>query len=188
MFIRHHFGETASSFTLLGSPLACPGLVAIMAYDDWWFGTDGGFRDGSAPTFSSHTSAPSQHWFGDDSHRGRGADPQRQQAFEHMDAATAMMSTSKVPLYWEPSLERRGFPLRVWMQDIGIWVSGTELHQQQIGGAVTQRLGGVARDMTREIPLTILRDGRMELAADGLTQTQVTGIDFLLRGLQRRFG
>eukprot|EP00972_Heterocapsa_arctica_P035813 5268074-Heterocapsa_arctica.AAC.1 len=48
--------------------------------------------------------------------------------YPHMGAEAAMNSTIKVPPYWHPSLERRGYPFRTWMVDVGIWASGTEVN------------------------------------------------------------
>ena len=117
-----------------------------------------------------------------------GADPRHQNAPEHLAASSAMLSSSKVPPYWAPDLEKRGYPFRIWVQDIGVWAASTELGVQVQGGAVVQRLGGVARDFCREIPLGVLRDGRQEFDATSGLQVDVTGLQFLLRGLQRRFG
>ena len=64
-------------------------------------------------------------------------------------AQLAQQSTSKVPPYWEPSLELRGYPFRVWLQDISIWAAGTELNEELQAPAVAQRLGGTARDIVR---------------------------------------
>ena len=73
------------------------------------------------------------YWSGD---RRGGVDPRQQLLDGNVDAASAMQSTSKVPPYWEPSLERRGYPMRTWIQDIGIWATATELQQEQIAGVV----------------------------------------------------
>ena len=100
-------------------------------------------------------------------------------------AQLAQQSTSKVPPYWDPSLELRGYPFRVWLQDINIWAAGTELIPQLQAPAVAQRLGGTARDLVREVPASELREGRY----DGATGTQLlTGLELLLQGLNRRHG
>ena len=57
-------------------------------------------------------------------------------------------STSKIPPYWEPTLELKGYPFRVWLQDLDVWAAGTELQQEQQAPAVVQRLGGAARELT----------------------------------------
>ena len=93
-------------------------------------------------------------------------------------------STSKIPPYWDPSLERRGYPFRVWVQDLEIWAAGTELGEELRAPAVAQRLGGAARAIVREVPADELRDGRYD-PVDG---AQVPGLVLLIRGLRRRYG
>ena len=91
---------------------------------------------------------------------------------------------SKVPPYWEPALELRGYPYRAWLQDLDVWAAGTELQAEQQAPAVVQRLGGAARELARSVPTQQLRDGRV----DPLTGQQVTGMTMLVQGLTRRFG
>ena len=93
-------------------------------------------------------------------------------------------STSKVPLYWEPALENRGYPFRVWLQDVDVWSAGTELQAELQAPAVVQRLGGAARALAREVPHGELRDGRWDAASGA----QESGLALLMRGLARRFG
>ena len=93
-------------------------------------------------------------------------------------------STSKIPPYWEPALEQRGYPFRTWLQDLDIWSAGTELDEELKAPAVAQRLGGAARALVREVPAGELRDGRWDMAVGA----QETGMTLLVRGLTRRFG
>ena len=104
-----------------------------------------------------------------------------------MDADRAMQSTSKVPPYWAPALEHRGYPFRIWLTDVGMWSASTELAVELQAGAVAQRLGGVARNLVRQIPPHILRGGRNEVQPDGNVQHR-TGLEVILRGLARRYG
>ena len=73
-------------------------------------------------------------------------------------------STSKIPPYWEPSLELKGHPFRVWLQDLGAWSAGSELAAELVAPAVVQRLGGAARKLVRAVPAAELRDGRLDVA------------------------
>ena len=66
-------------------------------------------------------------------------------------ADLAQQSTSKVPPFWSPDLELKGYPFRIWLQDVQLWVVGTELPEARVAPAVAQRLGGVARAMIREV-------------------------------------
>ena len=93
-------------------------------------------------------------------------------------------STSKVPPFWEPRLEQAGYPFRIWLQDVRLWSGGTELALVLQAPAVAQRLGGTARDLVRQVPVAELRDGRL----DPVTGAQETGLQILLRGLERRHG
>ena len=93
-------------------------------------------------------------------------------------------STSKVPPAWEPALELRGYPFRVWIQDLDVWAAGTELAPELQAPAVVQRLGGAARDLVRAVPTTELRKGR----TDALTGAIESGLTLLVRGSTRRFG
>ena len=93
-------------------------------------------------------------------------------------------STSKIPPFWEPTLELKGYPFRVWLQDLDVWAAGTELQQEQQAPAVVQRLGGAARELARGVPTTQLRDGRV----DPVTGVTTTGLTMLVQGLERRFG
>ena len=73
------------------------------------------------------------------------------------------------------------------MKDIGIWSSSTELQVELQAGACVQRLGGVARVLAREIPPNVLRNGRQEVGAGGNAFAR-SGLEIVLRGLQKRFG
>jgi len=72
---------------------------------------------------------------------------------EPYTAELAQQSTSKTPPYWAPALEQKGYPLSIWAQDIEIWCAGTELTLDKQGPAIAQRLGGVARELVREVPV-----------------------------------
>ena len=81
---------------------------------------------------------------------------------EPYTAQLAMQSTSKIPPYWAPLLETKGYPFSVWAKDIELWCSGTELQQTQMGPAMVQRLGGVARELMREVPINLIMNGRLD--------------------------
>ena len=99
-----------------------------------------------------------------------------------IDAETAMQSTTKVPPAWDPRLEKRGYPFRIWMLDVATWRVGAEIPENRQGAAVAQRRGGVAKVHARHIPPTSLRDGAV------VGGQQIDGLGILLRGLTRRFG
>ena len=93
-------------------------------------------------------------------------------------------SIIKVPPYWDPTLENKGYPFRTWIRGLDVWAAGTELPAQLQAPAVVQRLGGAARDLVREIPTTELRDGRQ----DPVTGDVSSGLNMLTQGWTRRFG
>ena len=47
-------------------------------------------------------------------------------------------SSSKIPPFWEPSLELNGYPFRIWLQDVNLWSGGTELAVELQAPAVAQ--------------------------------------------------
>ncbi|CAK0801133.1 unnamed protein product, partial [Prorocentrum cordatum] len=99
-------------------------------------------------------------------------------------AELAQQSTSKVPPFWAPYLEQRGYPFRLWVQDVMLWCAATELQQHQRGPAIVQRLGGTARDLCREVPVEAIAHGRF----DQLGNLVENGVQMLITGLRRRFG
>ncbi|CAK0800860.1 unnamed protein product [Prorocentrum cordatum] len=99
-------------------------------------------------------------------------------------AELAQQSTSKVPPFWAPYLEQRGYPFRLWVQDVMLWCAATELQQHQRGPAIVQRLGGTARDLCREVPVEAIAHGRF----DQLGNLVEDGVQMLITGLRRRFG
>eukprot|EP00969_Alexandrium_andersonii_P184177 8137935-Alexandrium_andersonii.AAC.1 len=54
-------------------------------------------------------------------------------------------------------------------------------------GAVVQRFGGVARHMVREVPVEVFTLGRGETDEHG-NDVRVTGLEYVARGLARRYG
>ena len=73
---------------------------------------------------------------------------------EPYTAEVAMQSTSKIPPYWTPTLEKKGYPFSVWKRDIELWCAGTELPPHACGPAIAMRQGGIAREMVREVDLS----------------------------------
>ena len=99
-------------------------------------------------------------------------------------ADVAQQSTSKIPPYWSPELERKGYPFRIWSKDVRLWCVGTELNTDKQGPAIIQRLGDTARELLREAPLGLIQYGR----EDAMGNLISTGVDVILEGLNRRFG
>ena len=113
------------------------------------------------------------------------APPWQQEGVPGLPAAElAQQSTSKVPPYWAPYLEQRGYPFRLWAQDVMLWCAATELQPNQRGPAIVQRLGGTARDIMREVPVENIALGRFDAAGNQIED----GVQMLIAGLRRRFG
>ncbi|CAK0838336.1 unnamed protein product [Prorocentrum cordatum] len=110
---------------------------------------------------------------------------QHDQGVQGLPAAElAQQSTSKVPPFWAPYLEQRGYPFRLWVQDVTLWCAATELQPQQRGPAIVQRLGGTARYLCREVPLEAIAMGRFDQLGNQIED----GVQMLIAGLRRRFG
>ena len=93
----------------------------------------------------------------------------------------AQQSTSKVPPFWSPALELKGYPFRMWERDVEVWMAGTELAWDKIGPAMVQRLGGTAKEILREVPVEILTRGR----SDGRGLQIASGAEVIIQGLAR---
>ena len=102
-----------------------------------------------------------------------------------MNARSAMQSTSKVPPYWEPGLELRGYPFRTWIQDLSLWAAATEVPERAMAATVAQRVGGVAKVLVREIPTDHLMNGR---PCNGYNAPPVSGMQIIVTALERRYG
>ena len=50
-----------------------------------------------------------------------------------MSAEMAQQSTSKIPPYWTPELELKGYPFRIWRKDTEMWAASS-------GAATTSQL------------------------------------------------
>ena len=95
-------------------------------------------------------------------------------------------TSTKIPPSWSPEWEE-SYPFLDWTKDIEFWASGTDLGYQQIATQVASRLGGIAREMAREIDINVLRDGCLHDFQDGNGPRQVSGLEYLLEGLKSRF-
>ena len=87
----------------------------------------------------------------------------------------AQEGTHRIPPYWAPNLD---YIFRDWERDVRNWVRLTDLDETQHGGAVYQRLGGVAKMLAREIPDDVIANG----------QNGRKGLDILIDALRGRWG
>ena len=68
-----------------------------------------------------------------------------------------------------------------------MWSAATDLPVAQQAPAVALRLGGLAREISRELPQQQLINGTIADYNDGLGYIQRTGLEVLMRGLANRF-
>ena len=102
-------------------------------------------------------------------------------------------TTTKIPPFWEPSLEQQ-YPFRIWLQDIELWLYSTEVPVNRQAPAIVLRLDGTARALAREIPVQTLANGAnravipAQYDAHGQPVEEFrTGTQILLDLLKRRF-
>ena len=97
---------------------------------------------------------------------------------------SGMMNT-KTPPGWSPEGDKK-YPFRDWLQDVELWLGATEVDPIKQGPALAMRIGGVAREIIRELDLTVLSQGRV--IPDQYNQPmQQTGVQYLVAALSRRY-
>eukprot|EP00971_Amphidinium_carterae_P039641 778948-Amphidinium_carterae.1 len=95
-------------------------------------------------------------------------------------------ATLKVPPTWNPSWESR-YSFRQWMRDVMLWATATDVPVQSQAAAVCMRLGGAAKELTKEIDISTLQNGANIDMQDGNPPQHMNGLAVLLRGLAKRF-
>ena len=96
------------------------------------------------------------------------------------------LGSLKIPPSWSPERERV-YPFRHFQRDVMVWALATDLHPHQLAAAVVLRLGGVARDISRDLTAQQLaQGGNIQVPGQGIAQ--VDGLTFLMTQLQHRFG
>ena len=88
--------------------------------------------------------------------------------------------THRIPPSWTPGTE---YTWRDFERDVASWVRLTDLHKEQHGPAVSQRLGGIAEVLAREIPENVIAEG-----VDGMSGVHRSGISVLMGALRQRWG
>ena len=88
--------------------------------------------------------------------------------------------TPRIPPRWTPGTE---YTWRDFERDVANWVRLTDLHEEQHGPAVFQRLGGMAKVLAREIPENVIAEG-----VDGMNGVHRPGIAVLMDALRQRWG
>lgn len=102
----------------------------------------------------------------------------------NIGAAPEAAGTHRIPPAWTPGND---YTFRDWERDLENWIDMTDLNYEQIGPAVFQRLGGMAKILAREIPRELIRRGEPDPARPGGPPLR-TGVQLLLNALRGRWG
>ena len=78
------------------------------------------------------------------------------------------------------------YPFRHWLADAIMWCLSTDVDEARKGPQLELSLGGIARDLVREIPLQYKLQGALVDLNDGNGPQQLTGAAFILHGLSSR--
>ena len=79
------------------------------------------------------------------------------------------------------------YPFRHYLADAIMWCLSTDVDEARKGPQLELSLGGIARDLVREIPLEYKLRGATVDLNDGQGPQQLTGAAFILNGLAARF-
>ena len=102
------------------------------------------------------------------------------------DAHNLGIASAKIPPAWSPERDRQ-YPLRTWTQDVRLWSVGTDVEVIKQGAVCAMRIGGSAKELIRELDVNILANGMVQPDVNG-NPVQVTGLEMLIRALERRYG
>ena len=78
------------------------------------------------------------------------------------------------------------YPFRNWVTDTVIWSLSSDIDEARKAPTIALNLGGVAKDLAREIPIPNLVNGGI-IHVDGQGDRQVNGVAYLIFGLMKRF-
>ena len=93
---------------------------------------------------------------------------------------------SKTPPGWSPETNKK-YGFRSWVADLALWSAATELPPERQGPAVALRVGGSAHDLMREVDPQTLVHGTLDQDPATGAQVQLSGVDYIVRSLRRRF-
>ena len=79
------------------------------------------------------------------------------------------------------------YPFRHWLADAIMWCLSTDTDEVRKGPQIELSLGGIARDLVREIPLQCKIHGAVVDLNDGAGPQQLTGAASISNGLASRF-
>ena len=96
------------------------------------------------------------------------------------------LATGKVPPAWSSENDAH-YSFRVWLQDLTLWASATDVPEIRQASTVVLRLTGVAKTVVREMQADTLTNGVWQADANGVQVQVRTGLQQLVRELSRRF-
>jgi len=96
-------------------------------------------------------------------------------------------TSTKVPPSWSPEMQSH-YSFQDWVDDVNIWKCATDVQWQQQGPMVALQLGGLAREIARQVPTIDLMNGFVQDIGDGQGAIWRSGVDLLLYGLSKKFG
>ena len=124
--------------------------------------------------------------FGGKGSKGQGYGQGKQNQYDINDAHLQAAS-GKVPPTWSPERQKH-YSLLQYEQDLRIWAASTDVDDLRKGPLVALRLGGSAKVLMREMDVDMMSNG-VDIAdpnaQNGLRH--ISGCEFILRQLQRRF-
>ena len=94
--------------------------------------------------------------------------------------------STRNPPSWAPEIESQ-YPFRHWVTDVVTWCMSTDVDETRKGPQIELSLGGVARDLVREIPLDAKINGAVVDLGDGSGPQRLTGAAFILHGLAQHY-
>eukprot|EP00971_Amphidinium_carterae_P352996 6492791-Amphidinium_carterae.2 len=95
-------------------------------------------------------------------------------------------ATLKIPPAWDPAWEAR-YSFRQWHRDIMLWAAATDVPLNAQAAAICMRLGGAAKELTKEVDMNVIQNGTVVDIGDGAGPRHLNGVAVIMRGLSRRF-
>jgi len=108
----------------------------------------------------------------------------RQADVDHLHLQAA---GGKIPPAWSPEDDRR-YPLRFYCADVRLWARAADVAPEKMGPCAALRLGGSARAIVRELDGDVLAMGMQVQDPVGGGVVNISGLESLLRALNRRYG
>ena len=97
-----------------------------------------------------------------------------------------MSGSANKPPPWTNEWES-WLPFKTWIADVVMWSQATNVDEARKGPLISLSLGGIARELAREIPIDVIANGAMVDLGDGNGPQQLSGTAFLLHTLSKRF-